>query len=90
MLFRAAQEALTNVARHAQASCVDIVLGADSKSITMDITDDGVGIDDAALEKAGSYGLLGIRERVGALGGALLLRKNPVAGTTVSVQLPRN
>jgi len=90
VLFRAAQEALTNVARHAQASCVDIVLGADSKSITMDITDDGVGIDDAALEKAGSYGLLGIRERVDALGGALLLRKNPVAGTTVSVQLPRN
>ena len=90
VLFRAAQEALTNVARHAQASSVEIVLGADSKSITMDITDDGVGIDDTALEKAGSFGLLGLRERVDALGGALLLRKNPVTGTTVSVQLPRN
>jgi len=89
ILFRAGQEALTNVARHARASSVDIVLGADAESITMDITDDGVGIEDTALAKAGSFGLFGIRERVSALGGALVVRKNVEAGTTVSVRLPR-
>jgi signal transduction histidine kinase len=89
IFFRAAQEALTNVIRHARASSVDIVLRADSDSIVMDITDDGVGIEDTALAKVGSLGLLGIQERVGALGGALVVRKNVGAGTTVSVHLPR-
>jgi PAS domain S-box-containing protein len=90
ILFRAGQEALTNVARHAHASSVDIVLGADSDTITMEIIDDGVGIDGSALVKAGSLGLLGIRERIGALGGALVVRKNAGAGTMISVQLPRS
>jgi PAS domain S-box-containing protein len=90
ILFRAGQEALTNVARHARASSVDVVLRADGESITMEITDDGVGIEDTALIKAGSFGLFGIRERVGALGGALIVRKNVDAGTTVSVRLPRS
>jgi signal transduction histidine kinase len=53
----------------------------------MDITDDGIGIEDAALVKAGSLGLLGIRERVGTLGGRLVVRKND-RGATVSVHLP--
>jgi PAS domain S-box-containing protein len=88
MLFRAAQEALTNVARHAHASSIDIVLRADAEFITMDITDDGIGIEETALAKAGSLGLLGIQERIDALGGALLLRKSAGAGTTVSVRLP--
>jgi PAS domain S-box-containing protein len=88
ILFRAGQEALTNVARHARASSVDIVLRADAESVTMDISDDGIGIDETALAKAGSLGLLGIRERIGALGGALVVRKNAGAGTTLSVQLP--
>jgi PAS domain S-box-containing protein len=87
-LFRTAQEALTNVARHAGATNVDITLRADPKSITMDITDDGIGIEEDATAKAGSLGLLGIRERVGALGGTLVVRKNLGAGTTVSVHLP--
>ena len=88
IVFRAAQEALTNVARHARASSVEIVLRAGSNCIAMDITDDGIGIEDAALVKAGSLGLLGIRERVGALGGRLVVRKNDRVGTTVSVHLP--
>jgi PAS domain S-box-containing protein len=89
ILFRAAQEALTNVARHARAATVDIILCAGAESITMDITDDGIGIDDDALAKAGSLGLLGIRERVSAFDGALAVRKNVAAGTTVSVRIPR-
>jgi PAS domain S-box-containing protein len=89
ILFRAGQEALTNVARHARASRVDIDLRADSEYITMDIADDGIGIDGSALAKAGSLGLLGIRERIAAVGGALVVRKNAGAGAIVTVQLPR-
>jgi signal transduction histidine kinase len=89
ILFRAAQEALANVARHARATTVDIVLRADTKLIMMDITDDGIGMDDDALAKPGSLGLLGIRERVGAFDGSLVVRKNATAGTTVSVRIPR-
>jgi PAS domain S-box-containing protein len=88
VLFRAAQEALANVARHAQASRADIMLRADADMITMDVIDDGIGIEEAALVKAGCLGLLGIRERVGTLGGALAVMKNAGAGTTLSVQIP--
>jgi PAS domain S-box-containing protein len=88
ILFRAAQEALTNVARHAKASRVDIVLRAEANSITMEIVDDGIGIEDTALAKAGCLGLLGIQERVGALGGSLAVRINREGGTTVVVQVP--
>ncbi len=90
LFFRAAQEALTNVARHARATTVDIVMRADPTSIMMDITDDGIGIDDDALAKSGSLGLLGIHERVGAFGGRLVVRKNAGAGTTLSVHIPRS
>jgi PAS domain S-box-containing protein len=89
ILFRAAQEALTNVARHARATTVDIVLGADAEAIMMDITDDGIGIDDHALAKPGSLGLLGIRERVSAFDGSFSVRRNAAAGTTVAVRIPR-
>ncbi len=87
ILFRTAQEALTNVARHAQASRVDIILRADSDTITLNVIDDGIGIEEASLTKAGCLGLLGLRERVAALGGALAVRRNAGSGTTVSVQL---
>jgi PAS domain S-box-containing protein len=89
IFFRAAQEALTNAARHARASRVDILLRADAASVAMDIADDGVGIEDTALAKAGSLGLLGIRERFGAHGGSLAVRRNSPAGTLVSVRIPQ-
>jgi PAS domain S-box-containing protein len=89
-LFRSAQEALKNVARHARAMTVHIFLHADPTSVIMDIIDDGTGIPDDALAKAGAFGLLGIRERVGALGGTLAVRKNDGAGTTVRVHIPHS
>lgn len=88
ILFRAAQEALTNVARHAQASRVDIVLRADASTLTMEVTDDGVGIGARAKSKTGSLGLLGIRERFGALGGGLSIGRNGRSGTTFAVYMP--
>jgi PAS domain S-box-containing protein len=86
--FRAAQEALTNVARHARATQIDIVLRADGPLLTMDVLDDGVGIEDTAIGKSGSLGLLGIRERFVSIHGALTVRRNQGAGTTFSVSLP--
>jgi signal transduction histidine kinase len=87
ILFRAAQEALANVARHARASRVDVILRADSESIMMDVIDDGIGIDENALSKPGSLGLLGMRERLDARGDTLCVRKNAGAGTTLSIRL---
>jgi len=55
----------------------------------MNIIDDGIGIDDGALTKAGSLGLLGIRERIDAFDGLLIVRKNAETGTTISVRIPR-
>jgi nitrate/nitrite-specific signal transduction histidine kinase len=53
----------------------------------MNITDDGIGIDDIAQSKEGSFGLLGIRERFRALGGELTVRRNAGSGTTLSVRM---
>ncbi|MGB6308248.1 MAG: PAS domain-containing protein [Steroidobacteraceae bacterium] len=88
LLFRAAQEALTNVARHAQATAVEIALRADDGRITMEIADDGIGIAESAMSKAHSLGLLGLRERFAALGGGLAAERREPCGTTLTVYLP--
>ena len=90
LLFRAAQEALTNVARHAHAKHVDIVLRADADRITMEITDDGVGIGAEDTKKPKSLGILGIRERFAALGGGLSIGRRETGGTLMAVFLPRH
>jgi len=88
LYFRAAQELLSNVARHARAKKVGIVLRADAEHITMQISDDGVGIADGAVDKPGSLGLLGIRERFAVLGGTLCVQRGASAGTVVTIDLP--
>lgn len=90
LLFRAAQEALTNVARHAHAAQVVITLGADAEQFVLQVRDDGVGLEPADLAKASSLGLLGIRERSAALGGSVTVTRNEQGGTTVTVALPRH
>jgi len=88
LLFRAAQEALTNVARHAKASTVDVNLRADERHIVLEVTDDGVGIVSGEIEKPGSLGILGLRERVQAMGGGLSVSKLAGSGTIFSLQIP--
>lgn len=88
LFFRAAQEALTNVARHAQATTVDVMLRAEDGIVTMEIGDNGVGIVEAALNKPRSLGLLGIRERFSALDGGLTVKRREPTGTTFTVYLP--
>jgi signal transduction histidine kinase len=88
-LFRIFQETLTNVARHAQASRVEIDLSANgSGAVEMVVRDDGVGITPEQLADARSLGVIGMRERVRSLRGTIEFIGQPGAGTTVRVSLP--
>lgn len=89
LFFRAAQEALANVARHAAASNVTINLEADAERIVMVVLDDGKGVAAVDLRKPGSLGLLGIRERFSAAGGGLMVERGKPRGTCLTVFLPR-
>ena len=90
--FRVAQEALTNVARHAAAQHVWIELDQNDGVLSLVIRDDGVGFDTSkTLERArerGNLGLLGMRERVQILGGILTIDSRPGQGTRIRVSLP--
>ena len=86
-LFRVLQEALTNVARHAQASEVQVSLHRTANAWRLTISDDGVGV--IANEAVGTgFGLVSMRERVQILGGRFELRSAPGAGTVVVVEIP--
>lgn len=87
-LFRILQEALTNVARHAQATRVNIRLGKEGTQFKLEISDDGKGIDPAELLRPTALGLLGMREHATMLGGSLELGIREPHGTTVSVLVP--
>ncbi|MEP6885365.1 MAG: CHASE3 domain-containing protein [Gammaproteobacteria bacterium] len=87
-LFRIAQEAFTNILKHAAAKAVDIILSVDVTGIVMQISDDGVGIPAGRLTATGSHGLASMRHRVRALGGRLDVRSPASGGTVLLVQLP--
>ena len=86
-LYRIVQEALTNVVKHAEAQSVSIIVMPTGSSIRTVIEDDGKGFDPAAVRE-GALGLVGIRERVGLLGGRFELHSAPGAGATLMVELP--
>ena len=90
--FRVAQEALTNVMRHAQASRVDLTVQPAPDGVRLQVRDNGQGFDaDAALAVAGrvSMGLLSMQERAQLAGGRLTIQSVPGTGTTVDLWLPR-
>ena len=91
--YRVAQEALTNVARHAEATQVDVRLALHSHTVHLEIRDNGRGLDTAAPPRprgaTGGRGLVGMRERVELLGGTIQIEGRPGAGTRVIVDLPQ-
>lgn len=91
-LYRVAQEALTNVARHAHASRVRLRLEQTASAVRATIEDDGRGFDPAAVAAVGTgprgAGLLGMQERVAALGGSVRIQSVPGQGTRLTVELP--
>lgn len=86
-LFRILQESLTNISRHAQATRVRVELRLLHARITMTISDNGVGMDASNRHKPGSFGLVGIEERVKILGGVFTVTSRPGAGTTIEVSV---
>jgi signal transduction histidine kinase len=91
-LYRIAQEALTNVLKHAAAKEVSLVVRREPSGVHLTVEDDGRGFDnDALLQVPGGgkgLGLLGIRERAALLNGSLSLESRPGSGTTVHVCIP--
>jgi signal transduction histidine kinase len=85
-IYRITQEALANVARHAHAHSVRVRLGLDADELQLDVVDDGVGIDPTPNGNAPGMGLIGVRERVRALGGTMVLASEH--GTRLAVRLP--
>jgi signal transduction histidine kinase len=90
-LLRTAQEALANVARHADAGRVALTLSYMEDLVTLDVRDDGAGFDPArarAEESDGGYGLTAMRERVQRIAGTLAVESEPGAGTAISACVP--
>ena len=90
-LFRAAQEALANVIRHADASRVTMRLSVGNRALRLVITDDGRGLPPhaaGAVDPVSRLGLAGMRERIAALGGQASVAAARPHGVTVSVELP--
>lgn len=85
-IYRIVQEALTNITRHAQASRVDLSLRRVDDLLDISIQDDGRGIAAQDMDKASSYGLIGMRERVWALHGDISILSD--GGTRIMVRLP--
>jgi signal transduction histidine kinase len=89
-LYRVAQEALTNVLKHADATRVEVVLSdATSNRVRMRVMDNGRGIDSAPGAARDGLGLVGMRERVAAIGGTLRVTSETGTGTTVETIVPR-
>jgi signal transduction histidine kinase len=91
-LYRVTQEALTNIARHAAAHHVSLLLERRSDLVSLIIEDDGNGFDTEIVVRnaptRGSLGLLGMQERVKLVGGGLEIESTAGAGTTIFVRLP--
>jgi hypothetical protein len=87
-VFRVLQEALTNVARHARASSLQVTLRQNEGVLELEVTDDGIGISEGDISRPGSLGLRGIRERLLMHGGEISLRRLPGRGTCLSAAIP--
>lgn len=86
--FRILQESLSNIVRHAQASSVRVELRSNGRELSMTVADNGVGLGARERGKAGSFGLVGIEERISILGGTFSISSKDGSGTTVCVSVP--
>jgi signal transduction histidine kinase len=87
--YRTAQEALTNISKHAQASRVELDLSLAGGVLSLEISDNGRGLNQDDLAKVRSFGIRGLRERAGTVGGWVDLSSGP-AGTTLILSVPLN
>jgi signal transduction histidine kinase len=92
-LFRVLQESLTNIARHAQATQVQIDMSCDERQVTLQIKDNGVGFDPVEIldgETHTAWGLMGIQERVKLVSGEVEIQSEVGKGATVVITVPKN
>jgi PAS domain S-box-containing protein len=87
-VYRVLQESLTNIAKHAKASSVEITLAQSNGELAISVRDNGVGFSPESPRKPNSYGLIGVRERAYLLGGKVQIESAPGKGTCVEVRLP--
>jgi signal transduction histidine kinase len=88
VLWRVAQEGLTNIEKHAHAHRVEVNLTVHPKEVVLRVGDDGVGLLPRAEEKPGHYGLRGLRERVEGLGGAFTVAAAGTNGSVIEARIP--
>ncbi|MBW7935031.1 MAG: sensor histidine kinase [Gemmatimonadaceae bacterium] len=91
-LFRALQEGLSNVGRHAPSAPVRVVATSDTERVRLTISDSGPGFDARRLERLeleGHLGLAGMRERIVGVGGDVLVSSSPQHGVTIAIEVPR-
>jgi signal transduction histidine kinase len=86
--YRIAQEALTNVARHAQASRAEVSLRLDRETLVLTVWDDGRGFNPQTLSETRMLGLAGMRERAMLVDGTLTVASQPGSGTQVALTIP--
>ncbi|MGH9629119.1 MAG: sensor histidine kinase, partial [Bryobacteraceae bacterium] len=86
-VYRIAQEALTNCARHSQATAIELNVHKQNGRIEMEVRDNGIGLPTGEMKKTG-LGLRGMQERVRDLGGKIAISSSPSEGTTLAVELP--
>jgi signal transduction histidine kinase len=87
-IYRVVQEALHNVAKHAHARNVNIHMSREGGGVRLSVEDDGVGMERRSSSRGKSFGLAGIKERVGMLGGELRLQSSKGKGTRIEVTVP--
>jgi len=88
MCFRIFQETLTNIARHAKATSVDVRLVQIDHELVLTVSDNGRGISEKEVVNSRSIGLIGMRERVAQVGGQVFFFGLPTRGTTVTMRVP--
>jgi signal transduction histidine kinase len=86
-VYRLVQEALTNCARHAKATSIDVSVGVEAGQLAVSVRDDGVGFDRASVRGRG-LGLIGMEERVRELGGTLTISSASQKGSMLSARIP--
>ena len=89
-LFRIVQEGVTNIIRHANARCITLRCDLERDACRFTLNDDGRGFDAADPKFRWSHGLMGMRQRVRALGGQFEIESTPGSGTTVRVSIPKD
>ena len=87
-IYRFAQEALNNIAKHSRADRVDVVLEHTSEYVSLIVEDNGIGFTPSEVETGGGFGLIGMRERAALAGADFQIESAPGSGTTVILRVP--